>query len=169
MNRVRTGIVVAWLLGISACHADGDIDPVTERAIIAAINDLNDAYVFARDRFDAEAYAATFATDGVLSVLGTDYAGRDAIGERLRGAAGRTRSQHLLASREISVVSATEARGVVYAMVFVEVVPDGHAGGPLPFTGPFAVGAYHDEYRLTDRGWKIARREFKPTFLREQP
>ena len=168
MRFSRLAILALTLPGHGGCHADADA--ATERAIVAACNDLVDAYAIARDRFDTDAYAATFATDGVLVLPDGTYTGRAAIAARLTAESGKTIAQHFMSTREIVVDDARHARGVVYAMIFVEPLPAGRADDtPVPTSGPVAVGMYHDNYQLTDRGWKISRREFKPTFLWRQP
>ncbi|MEL7538545.1 MAG: nuclear transport factor 2 family protein [Pseudomonadota bacterium] len=162
-------IAVAVLL-VSACRADADVDAPMRRAIEAACDELIDQYAIARDRFDAESYAAVFADDGVLVLPDATYRGRAAIAARLRQGAGKTRSQHFMSSREIRVIDSRKATGLVYAMIFIEALPPAvSADQALTTDGPLAIGAYHDEYRLTERGWKIARREFRTNFVWENP
>jgi hypothetical protein len=57
----------------------------------AAITDLHGRYLFAFDWHDAEAYAATFAEDGVLNYGGGEIKGRKAIAEFIE--AGRKRAE----------------------------------------------------------------------------
>ena len=65
-------------------HADASGDPPEQRSYAddrAAIEDLQARYMFALDFKDAEAYAATFAPDGILDFGRGEIKGRDAIAE----------------------------------------------------------------------------------------
>ena len=65
-------------------HADASGDPPEQRSYAddrAAIEDLQARYMFALDFKDAEAYAATFAPDGILDFGRGEINGRDAIAE----------------------------------------------------------------------------------------
>ncbi|MEM8981660.1 MAG: nuclear transport factor 2 family protein [Pseudomonadota bacterium] len=157
------------IFAIGACHADGALDSAAERAIEAACLQLVDDYVIARDQYDPEGYAAVFAPDGEMVLPTARFKGRDAIAARLREAKGTRRSQHFVATRQVTVLDATSATGIVYAMVFEEPTGDASDDRPLPTDGPIAIGVYIDEYRLTERGWKIQTREFRPRFSWNKP
>ncbi len=164
--------ITAALLSLalaSGCGAADRADVFTERAIIDACRQLVSDYAIYRDRFDAVNYAATFAEDGELVLPSDTFVGRAAIAARLEAGAGKTRSRHFMSSQRIEVLDARTARGISYAMIFIEPLPQGHADNePLPTAAPFAIGEYHDQFVLTERGWKFARREFRPAFSWER-
>ena len=158
------GVVAALVLAAGACESGSsaaEADAFVERAIVDACESLVASYAIYRDRPDPAAYAATFAEDGELVLPFGTFRGREALERRLAESAGKTVSRHFMSTTEIRVIDARNASGISYAMIFVEPAsPD----GPPPTSGPFAIGEYHDTFRLTDEGWKFARREFVPAF-----
>ena len=148
--------VVAEALSVDAAAKSA---PLT--AIEQACTDLILDYAYYRDRPDADAFADLFAEDAELRVLGQEYVGREAIGDRLRNAAGGPVFRHMMSTIRVFVQDDSHARGVSYVTVYSA------AGGtlPRPLTQPLGVGEYHDDFVRTDEGWKIQRREFVPVFL----
>lgn len=117
-------------------------------------------YAYYRDRLDADNFAAIFSKNAVLSVQGNEFTGRDAIRQRLLDIEGNPVSRHLMSTIRITPIDAATAHGVSYVKVYVEEAPDNER--PVVTSGFLAIGEYHDIFKLTDAGWKIARREFKP-------
>jgi len=115
----------------------------------------------------AESFADLFTDDGVLTLVNVDLSGREEILAYIRRSAAEGRAtRHLYANIAIDVVSADEARGVVDMLYFTgRPGEDGVVRGPE--LKPAGVGTYTDVYRRTADGWRIARRAFKPVFLRE--
>ena len=74
-TRALTGIL---LLGTALCTTPAAADYAEDRA---EIEDLQARYMFALDFRDAEAYAETFAPDGVLDYGAGKIAGREAIAD----------------------------------------------------------------------------------------
>lgn len=137
------------------------VGPLHAGEVEDACTDLVLDYAYYRDRLDAEAFADIFAEDAVLSVLGQDFVGRDAIGARLRNADAGDILRHLMSTIRIFPVNEQQARGVSYVTVY-----SGSAGDlPRPLAQPLAIGEYHDQFTRTSSGWKIQRREFVPVFM----
>jgi ketosteroid isomerase-like protein len=123
-------------------------DSSTQDACRALIMD----YAYYRDHPDVKAYGDLFTEDAELSILGDTRIGRSAIRERLAEVTGST--VHLMSTIRITEVSATEATGVSYVTVYT--APDG--AGPHTVSGYAGIGEYHDVFRKTVDGWKIAKR-----------
>jgi hypothetical protein len=140
----------------AAAHASAD------QTAMAACRALVLDYAYYRDRYDANGYANLFAEHAVLSILGVDYEGRAAIKARLLENRDRPVIRHHMSTIKIFAVDAATARGVSYVTVYME-----PATGELPVTsaGFTTIGEYHDTFERTDTGWKIARRDFKQTFV----
>ena len=148
-------VLGALLLAVSLPSA-----PAVAGAIEDACTELVMGYAIHRDQFNVDAYGALFSEDAVLSVLGSEYRGREAIRQRLAGARGKEVTRHLMSGVWISVLDTHRATGISYASIYA--APPGEL--PLEPVMP-AVGEYHDEFQLTEDGWKISRRTFLPVFL----
>ena len=110
-------------------------------------------YAWYRDHPDASAYAALFTEDAELSILGETFKGRGAIAPRLPASSGST--VHLMSTIRITKVNDDSATGVSYVTVYT--APAG--AGPHTVSGYAAIGEYHDDFRRTDSGWQIAKRD----------
>lgn len=109
------------------------------------------AQVFCRDaRFDCSEGSVIVTLDGERrGASGPITCGRDAIMAWIRAAFARRASVHHGHGHEITVESATEARGVI-AM-------EDHIFGPDRRTRVLnAAGHYHERYRFEDGAWRIA-------------
>jgi uncharacterized protein (TIGR02246 family) len=146
------------LIGLTSLAFAQDDDPLVMRR---ACEDLVHGYAFYRDRHDAVAYADLFTEDAVLVVLGETYRGRDVIRKRLEEAANGPATRHMMSSVRIEAAGPGEATGISYATIWQGPASD----RPVPIQQFAAVGEYHDRYRRTAEGWKIARREFVPVFV----
>lgn len=158
-------LMLGAIISLAACDAGmtADGDEFVEAAIVAACEQLIVDYAIARDLPDPTAYAATFAEDGELILPSGRFRGRDVIATRAADSAKTTVSSHMMSTSKITVLSATRAIGVSYAIIFIEPKP-ADLDEVVATTGPAAVGVYHDEFALTARGWKFVSREFKPRF-----
>ena len=163
--RVRLFSLGLWLkiplvnsVFVEAARADAKV------AIERACTDLVLDYAYYRDRPDAQRVADLFAEEAILTVLGQQFKGRDAIRARLQGAAQGPVFRHLMSTIRIFVESDRRATGVSYVTVYS--APSGDL--PAPLSVPLGVGEYHDVFVSTDAGWKIERRSFVPVFMPEQ-
>lgn len=98
--------------------------------------------------------AMCFTADGVADYYGTDVVGRNAIATLLGPAVDRwIASCHTISNIQIDLTSAATATSVCYVHAWHRVDPSGD--------GDFEVrGQYHDQWRRTGEGWRIARRTF---------
>ena len=71
------------------------------------------------------------------------------------------KTRHFVTSTAFSVVEETHAKGVTYYTLYLY---GGDENPPYPLEGPFVVGEYHEEFELTEHGWKIKRREARIKF-----
>lgn len=166
---VRQAVTVLLsVVALAACSSDGTAqgsDTFIESAIVRACEQLVADYAIYRDMPDPGKYSETFAADGVLVLPFGTFTGREALRKRMEEGLGKATSRHMMSTSRIEVVDARNATGISYAVIFIEPIPAGADGrSPLSTDGPFAIGEYHDTFRLTDRGWKFARREFRPVF-----
>ena len=161
MHRLIVTICALWLALVSVAALAGG-NPA-QGSVRQACEDLVLDYAYYRDRRDAEPYAAIFAEDAVLSVLGVDYVGRDAIYRRLVEEKDPLTTRHMMSTIRIFDEGEGRATGVSYVTVWA--APAGEA--PLLADKYLGLGEYHDEFRLTEAGWKISKRTFVPVFRSE--
>jgi hypothetical protein len=130
---------------------------MTETERLAALEDikaLKARYWLGVDTRDGDLLRSVFADDAMIPVQegsGRDRAPEAFIENLLTALAGAT-SLHLGGSPLIEFQSATEATGI-WTLEDRIWAPD---GSKLPFKVLHGWGHYHDRYRRTDDGWKIA-------------
>ena len=71
------------------------------------------------------------------------------------------KTRHFVTSTSFSVIEETHAKGITYYTLYLY---GGDEDTPYPLEGPFVVGEYHDEFALTENGWRIGRREARKIF-----
>ena len=100
---------------------------------------------------------ALFSEDGVLhGPSGQRIEGHAAILSALATRSANRVTRHMLAPPFISLVGPDEAEGVTCFTVF-EGFKDQHEGaGPMALRPPVTVGEFHQSYRRTPQGWRIA-------------
>lgn len=164
----RLALYLGLLLALGGCSTTETIEPASQNrnmdrleAIEAACESLVLDYAYYRDREDlqlaAQGVAAVFTEDATLTVSGQSFTGRQAIHDRIADQTDPPLFAHLMSTIRIFPQSATKATGVSYATVYVAPRP---AQGSALAEGFAAVGEYHDEFRLTEQGWRIAKRTF---------
>ena len=156
----RAPVVGVLLLMISSAYAAQGPAP-DFGTITTACRDLVLDYAFYRDRPDADAVADLFTHDAEFVIQGQTFRGREEIRTRIVRGQGGPVFRHLMSTIRIFPENAQHARGVSYATVYS--APPGTQ--PLSLQSPAAVGEYHDEFELTQDGWKIRRREFFAVFV----
>lgn len=94
--------------------------------------------------------------------------GREKIREWFTQREGVTRrvSRHVCTNLLVDVVSATEARSRCYMVNYRHDRAEGDDSLPVPTEVPKYVGELHDEFRLTDEGWRFSARRVTVAFLR---
>jgi len=71
------------------------------------------------------------------------------------------KTRHFVTSTVFSVIEETLAKGITYYTLYLY---GGDEDTPYPLEGPFVVGEYHEEFALTENGWRIGRREARIIF-----
>lgn len=129
----------------------------------AAIEDLHGRYLFAFDWQDADAYAATFAPNGILNYGGGEIRGREAISAFIEEGRARTEQtrantpegerppvgRHIISNIVIEV-EGDRARSLAY---WTHMTSDATGYGTVDF-----FGHYEDELVKIDGEWLYARR-----------
>ena len=117
------------------------------------------------DQHENDAVIALFADDGILhSQAGVDAVGGEAILGLLAKRNPNRVTRHMLAVPFIEMTGPDEARGVAAFTVY-EGFRDQHEGsGPMPLLPAVTVGEFHQSYRRTSAGWRIASCRSVPVF-----
>ena len=127
-----------------------------------AIQEMIARYSYAYDSQDAAAFAQLFVEDGVFEVfvpgrarpavrLRSRVAIREWAARRLRERRGRFSSRHYQSGILFDELTADSAR----TRTMVLVTHQGRAGAVPRLT---LSGVYHDQWRKTDSGWRLAHR-----------
>ena len=166
--RIRRALL-CMTAGLAALAAGCTAVPVAEtttslnnpESIKLACRELVMRYAVARDQRTAEAFANLFTADATLVVNGQEIRGHAQLRARLAPGAGAPDTTHLVSSVVIDPLTSTTAQGLSYVSVYLaEPTAQAPAAARLA-----AVGEYRDQYRFTEDGWRIARREFTPRAL----
>ncbi len=121
-------------------------------------------YSFFADSHQMDAWAALFAEDAEMHLLGQQHKGRAAIRASVNANNPDMASIHKLHNIRIDVVSPTEAHGTVGVSLFVAPKKDGV--GQAKDLAPVIMGNYQDTYRKTAEGWRFASRAFAPVIMK---
>ncbi len=132
--------------------------------MIASCHELVLDYATYRDQENAEKFAALFTADGSLSVMDQTFVGHKAIAARLANKDGPT-LRHMMTNIRITLVDATSATGVSYALIY----GGAKSTGPSMVANFTVMGEYFDEYSYADEGCRFTQRKFVATFLPSVP
>jgi hypothetical protein len=69
----------------------------------------------------------------------------------------------------IDVLGPDEARGISYFTLYLHHGEESLRFGPVPLTGPAAVGHYEDRFVRTGDGWRFRSRRRQVAFLGADP
>jgi uncharacterized protein (TIGR02246 family) len=127
-----------------------------------AIHEMIAQYSYTYDGRDADGFAQVFTEDGTFEIfvpgqtspvvrLQSRHAIREWAAERLQERHGRFTSRHYQSGIRFDALTADEAR--VRVMVLVTRQADRE---PRPYVN--LTGAYHDVWRKTPAGWRLAHR-----------
>lgn len=96
------------------------------------------------------------------------FEGQAQIREWFEGRQALTRriSRHVCTNVIVEVISPTEARGHCYMVNYRHDRAEGDESLPVPTEVPKYVGELHDEFRLTDDGWRFSSRRVSVAFRR---
>lgn len=127
-------------------------------AIIAACTDLAIRYAYHVDFGQIDALLDLFIDDAEAKLPGASLSGKQAIRSYFEAVFASKRSfLHCLSNFLIEPQDQDSATGTIYLVAYA--AQDSEVSGPLPLSGPSAVGTYHDVYRRTDVGWRLAKRD----------
>lgn len=106
-----------------------------------------------------------FTEDGVWTSKETTYDGRNEINRFFSGRdSDQGKSRHVCTNVHVRVTSETTAEGLSYFTIYY--YPEHKPQVPDLERQPALLGEYRDEFRLTDDGWKFARRQVNISFAR---
>jgi uncharacterized protein (TIGR02246 family) len=120
---------------------------------ILAIQQLVASYNHAVDAGQGAKFAATFTSDGVLEVGGSEIKGHDALAEFATGVPAGLPGPRHVASNLLIEGSGDEASLSAYLHLYIT------AGDP-PAPSLATSGKYDDQLRRIDGKWRFARRVF---------
>lgn len=110
------------------------------------------------DAYDYDGFAAVFAEDAVLDMLGTEYRGIEGIRRFLEGRDKTMICRHLVTNVVIDVSDPDNATGSAYTIAYRVLNARGKA--PALFEPPQFLVDYSDVFRRDPRrGWLFARRK----------
>jgi len=126
-----------------------------DAAADAAIREVVTGYGRCVDTYDDETLLELFTEDGVWERPGqAPLRGRAQIAAFLRGRDRAVTIRHIISNVTVEVEAADRATASSYWTV-LKAAPGAPAVQPLL---PFAMGEYHDDFRLDQGRWRIARR-----------
>ena len=140
-------------------------DPLTRLVAIEEIKQLKARYFRCMDTRRWDDMALVFARDAHLDTDGFTADGRDGIIAFLQRVLRDARTVHHGHMPEITITSATTARGIWAMFDYVEFV----SADPSDTTprGLYGYGHYEEEYVVEDQAWRIA--TLRLTRLRVDP
>jgi 3-phenylpropionate/cinnamic acid dioxygenase small subunit len=128
-----------------------------DAAAEAAIRDVLVGYCRCVDTFEDETLLELFTHDGEWWRPGQEpLRGRLQIADYLRGRDRGITGRHIASNVIIDVEGPELAKAISYYTV----LRSAPSGAPVPF----AMGEYHDVFRLEQDRWRIARRETRHVF-----
>ncbi len=119
-------------------------------------------FAWAVDTFHYDAFVSLFTPDGVFDRAGQVSRGGVEIRKFLNARPADRVTRHVCTNIRIDLVSPEAAAGNCYTLVF-QAQAETAASLPRPTPLPMVV-EYHDDYSLTDEGWKIQHRKLKIVF-----
>ncbi|HSO96853.1 MAG TPA: nuclear transport factor 2 family protein [Acidimicrobiia bacterium] len=140
------------------------VDPVSRLVAIEEIKQLKARYFRLMDTRSWSEMASVFTRDAHLDTDGFTADGRDGIVAFLERVLRDARTVHHGHMPEITITSATTARGIWAMFDYVEFAAAGPHGAS---TGLFGYGHYEEEYVVEDDAWRIA--NLRLTRLRVDP
>lgn len=164
-NRILTFISLlacaSWLPAGAASLTD---EQQTQVACTLLLHDLADAY----SERDAARAVTMFTPDGIWDVDGEVFTGTDQLRQRLSRLPPAV--MIMLTTTKVTPVDRNMARGVSYALAFVgdhareDTKPHG-TYDPIRMNGFTFVLIYRDTFKLTENGWKVAKRTTNRAFV----
>ena len=136
-----------------------------ERAAIAQIcREMVVTVTHLGDHRRADEATALFAADATWIRAGVPYAGLQEIRASYDRASATQIVRHMIGGSSVVVHDAEHASSVTYYLAFVE-EPLGQEL-PLPLTGAFSMGEWHDTFTRANGGWRFSSRSTSRMFQR---
>ena len=125
---------------------------------------LSIAYARYVDFSDYDEFTELFAEICILD-LGKPLEGKAAIRAAMKQRSPKLRSRHVMTNIAINVIDEATATGISYLTLYRHVGEESLGKMPINFDAPAGVGHYTDEFTLTDKGWRISKREIEFAFM----
>lgn len=106
--------------------------------------------------------AALFTEDCAFERPGVNLHGREELRAFMAARPIDAISRHVCTMPLVEQIGPDAARGITY-LVFYE--GESAPSGPASLKGATAFAEYHDEFRRTAEGWRIARRQVRPVMI----
>jgi hypothetical protein len=119
------------------------------------------------DHGESERAVSLFTSDGVWRRAGKSLTGRDQILASLRERKATSLVRHFTANIKIEVMDENNAEGVTYYTAYQGDAETAPLALPLPLRLPLSIGEWHDKFVRTPSGWRIALRETRRLFQRD--
>ncbi len=142
------------------------MDEIERAHIEAACQRLSFAFSVLVDRNDAEGVSSLFLPDGSFNRSDMSLDGADQIRAFLKNRSGTRITRHVCANILIDVEDESNASGITYFTLYEGERAGADEDGPLAVRLPLTVGEYHDRYKKTEDGWRIAERRSVAVFRR---
>ncbi|MDG2112345.1 MAG: nuclear transport factor 2 family protein [Actinomycetota bacterium] len=137
-------------------EARADIQRACEELIVR--------YTHIADFGPGETMADIFTDDAVWTSGQDTYTGRDELIAFFGRDRGHTKSRHVSSNALVTVTGDHEAEGLSYFTLYR--YHEEKPRVPDLDSQPVILGEYRDQYRRTEDGWRIARREADVGFVR---
>ena len=160
LRYLAIGLAVQMLLPYASA---AELSTAQEREIIFDCQQLVTDYAYYRDLRDADEFAELFTEDARMYARGHWNEGRQALRDHVNGDDMDTVSMHLMTTIKIIPQDEISATGISYVAVAHKPKAEDESA-PVPLDNFVVVGKYHDVFVLTDDGWKISERIFRPIF-----
>jgi hypothetical protein len=136
-----------------------------ELATYQACARLTAAFAVYVDQHRYDDLISLFTEDCVFDRPGALLNGRGELRAFMERRPGGTVTRHTCAPPVLDQVTAQSANGVTY-LTFFEGEPSGEGPATLK---QIAIAEYHDQFKRTSEGWRIARRRVVPTIRHVVP
>ncbi|MEU6798626.1 nuclear transport factor 2 family protein [Nonomuraea wenchangensis] len=133
----------------------------TSSAAEAACRRLIVAFAHHVDHREFAEAANLFAHDGIWDRHGERLVGPSRIHAVLESRPSTQLERHMMTTIHVLQQSPTECSAISYVLIFRA---SAEPGQTAVVPGPSAVGEFHDRFRLTGGGWKLACRTSVPVF-----
>lgn len=143
--------------------SSADMLTFEERNLIEAeCTRLIAGYAYYVDRRRYADLVALFTEDGVLERPTSVATGSQGLLEAMEARSAAIATRHINGTPFFESVTRDEARAVTYMIMYVV---EGTDEGPNEVPGTAGLGEFHDLFRRTEKGWRIARRVAKSAMI----